>query len=81
VAYGHLGIWSALGEVFPDGAEQRCWNHRLTNVIDHLPKKEWSGAKELLRKIPYAQAERNASGCAIGLPPVIGNSAPKRSRR
>src|SRR5216684_781419 len=24
VADGHLGIWSALGEVFPDGAEQRC---------------------------------------------------------
>jgi hypothetical protein len=38
----------------PDGAEQRCWNHRLTNVIDHLPKKEWSAAKELLRKMPYA---------------------------
>ena len=54
VADGHLGIWSALGEVFPDGAEQRCWNHRLTNVIDHLPKKEWSAAKELLRKMPYA---------------------------
>jgi putative transposase len=56
VADGHLGIWSALGEVFPDGAEQRCWNHRLTNVIDHLPKKEWTAAKELLRKIPYASS-------------------------
>ena len=56
VADGHLGIWSALGEVFPDGAEQRCWNHRLTNVIDHLPKKEWSAAKELLRKMPYASS-------------------------
>jgi putative transposase len=54
VADGHLGIWSALGEVFPDGAELRCWNHRLTNLIDHLPKKEWSAAKELLRKMPYA---------------------------
>src|SRR6266851_2389969 len=56
VADGHLGIWSALGEVFPDGAEQRCWNHRLTNVIDHLPKKEWTAAKELMRKIPYASS-------------------------
>ena len=54
VADGHLGIWSALGEVFPDGAELRCWNHRLINVIDHLPKKEWSAAKDLLRKMPYA---------------------------
>jgi len=49
-----LEIWSALGEVFPDGAQLRCWNHRLTNVIDHLPKKEWSAAKELLHKMPYA---------------------------
>ena len=56
VADGHLGIWSALGELCPDGDEQRCWNHRLVNVIDHLPKKEWPAAKELLRQIPYAQS-------------------------
>jgi hypothetical protein len=31
-----LGVWLALGEVLLDGAEQRCWNHRLTNVIVHL---------------------------------------------
>jgi putative transposase len=54
VADGHLGIWSALGELCPEGEEQRCWNHRLTNVIDQLPKKEWPAAKALLRSIPYA---------------------------
>src|SRR6266849_4680132 len=56
VADGHLGISSALGELFPDAPEQRCWNQRLTNVIDHLPKKEWTAAKALLRKIPYASS-------------------------
>jgi putative transposase len=56
VADGHLGVWSALGELFPAGQEQRCWNHRLTNVIDHLPKKEWPAANALLRRIPYAQS-------------------------
>ena len=55
VADGHLGIWSALGELCPAGEEQRCWNHRLTNVIDLLPNKEWPAAKELLRQIPYAE--------------------------
>ena len=55
VADGHLGIWSALGELCPEGQEQRCWNHRLTNVIDMLPKKEWPAAKELLRQLPYAE--------------------------
>jgi len=54
VADGHLGIWSALGELCPEGEEQRCWNHRLTNVIDLLPKTQWPAANELLRQIPYA---------------------------
>jgi transposase-like protein len=55
VADGHLGIWSALGELAADREEQRCWNHRLANVIDHLPKKEWPAANALLRTIPYAE--------------------------
>ena len=24
---GHLGIWGALRNVYPQAAEQRCWNH------------------------------------------------------
>jgi putative transposase len=55
VADGHLGIWSALGELCPAVEEQRCWNHRLVNVIDLLPKKEWPAARERLRQIPYAE--------------------------
>ena len=58
VADGHLGIWAALGEIFPETEEQRCWNHRLMNVIDQLPRKVWPEAKALLRKIPYAQSRR-----------------------
>jgi transposase-like protein len=54
VADGHLGIWSALGELHPDGAEQRCWNHKLVNVLDDLPKKELPRATELLKALPYA---------------------------
>jgi putative transposase len=40
VADGHLGIWAALGELHPEGREQRCWNHKLINVLDALPKSE-----------------------------------------
>ena len=32
IADGHLGLWSALGEQYPQLAEHRCWNHRLVNV-------------------------------------------------
>jgi len=24
---GHLGIWAAMRNVFPEAVEQRCWNH------------------------------------------------------
>jgi putative transposase len=56
VADGHLGIWAALGELHPDGDEQRCWNHKSVNVLDALPKKEQEAAKELLRQMAYADS-------------------------
>jgi putative transposase len=31
---GHLSIWGALANVFPEAQEQRCWNHRIVNVLD-----------------------------------------------
>ena len=55
IADGHLGIWSALGEIHPEGKEQRCWNHKIVNVIDTLPKKIEIEAKELLKMIPYQE--------------------------
>lgn len=55
VADGHLGIWAALAEIFPETEEQRCWNHRLVNVLDRLPRKLQSQARELLCQIPYAE--------------------------
>lgn len=44
---GHLGIWSALCNVYPEANEQRCWNHRILNVLDKIPKKLQNQAKLL----------------------------------
>ncbi|MDI6777554.1 MAG: IS256 family transposase [Syntrophales bacterium] len=54
IADGHLGIWSALGEIHPKGNEQRCWNHKIRNVLDSLPKRIRFEASEYLKRIPYA---------------------------
>lgn len=56
VADGHLGIWAALGEIHPKGSEQRCWNHKICNVLDKLPRKEQPAAKQLLRTMSYAES-------------------------
>jgi len=55
IADGHLGIWSALGEIHPKGKEQRCWNHKIRNVLDCFPKRIRSEAGEYLKCIPYAE--------------------------
>ena len=62
IADGHLGIWSALGEIHPHGDEQRCWNHKITNVLDAMPRRVRNEAGEYLRRIPYAQTLRECEG-------------------
>jgi transposase-like protein len=57
IADGHLGLWAALGEQYPQLAEQRCWNHKITNVLDALPKKYQEEAGQLLRAMPYAETQ------------------------
>ena len=56
----HLGIWGALANVYPEAAEQRCWNHRIVNVLDKLPRKVQGSAKHLLTRIPYAETRAKA---------------------
>jgi transposase-like protein len=58
IADGHLGIWAALGEQQPTAAEQRCWNHRIVNVLDAMPKKVQPEARTLLTAMPYAETQR-----------------------
>jgi putative transposase len=56
VADGHLGIWAALGEIHPEGDEQRCWNHKIVNVLDALAKTQQPAAAEYLRAMMYAKS-------------------------
>ena len=58
---GHLGIWGALRNVYPETAEQRCWNHKMLNVLDKLPKTQQAAAKALLCQIPYSPSRAEAA--------------------
>ncbi len=60
VGDGHLGIWGALSNVFPDALEQRCWNHKVRNVLDKLPKKAQGNAKSELQGIAYSDTREVA---------------------
>jgi transposase-like protein len=36
VGDGALGFWAALREVFPTAREQRCWFHKIGNVLGRV---------------------------------------------
>ncbi len=67
-ADGNAGVRSVLAEVWPETKDQGCWNHKIVNVLDQLPKKLQTQARDLLREIPYAptrdEAERRRDGFA-----------------
>lgn len=50
VGDGALGFWAALGDVFPETREQRCWVHKIANVLDKLPRSLQPRAKSLLHE-------------------------------
>ncbi len=60
VADGIAGLWAAVGEAWPHLREQRCWNHKIVNVLDQLPRKLQAVARETLCAIPYATTRREA---------------------
>jgi len=60
VGDGALGFWGALREVFPETREQRCWVHKIVNVLDKLPKRLQPRAKTMLHEIMQAPDRRSA---------------------
>ena len=65
VGDGALGFWGALREVFPTTREQRCWFHKIANVLGSLPKSAHPGAKKALAQIWNAEDKRHALDAAV----------------
>ena len=51
VGDGAMGFWKALDEVFPGTRHQRCWVHKIANVLNKFPKSMQPTVKGDLREI------------------------------
>ena len=60
VGDGALGLWRALREVFPQTREQRCWVHKVRNILNALPKSVQAGARRALNEILLAEDRTHA---------------------
>src|SRR3981189_278485 len=74
---GALGFWGALREVFPETREQRCWFHKIANVLSALPKSAHPGAKKALAEIWNAEDRRHALDAVTAFKALYGAKFPK----
>ena len=60
VGDGALGFWKALDEVFPGTRHQRCWFHKVANVLNHFPKSMQPSVTAGMREISNAETRAAA---------------------
>jgi len=77
VGDGALGLWRALREVFPATREQRCWVHKVANVLNALPKSVQAGARRALNEIAQAEDRTHAERAIQALVSDYGAKWPK----
>jgi len=81
VGDGALGFWSAVREVFPATREQRCWFHKIGNVLAALPKSAQPGAKKALAEIWQAEDREHAEQAARAFAAEYGIKWPKAAAK
>ena len=60
VGDGALGFWAALREVWPETRTQRCWVHKVANVLAALAKSQHPSARRMLAEIRDAEDRDHA---------------------
>jgi transposase-like protein len=81
VGDGALGFWKAVRDVFPDTNEQRCWWHKIGNVLAALPKSAHPGAKKALAEIYHAENKEQAMKAAKAFAADYGAKWPKAAAK
>jgi transposase-like protein len=64
VGDGALGFWKALDEVFPATRHQRCWVHKISNILNKVALAVQANMKKDLREV-YLASNRASAEVAI----------------
>ncbi len=81
VGDGALGFWRALRDVYPTTVEQRCWWHKIGNVLAALPKSVHQDAKAALAEIYNAADREHAQAAARAFAAAYGAKWPKATAK
>jgi transposase-like protein len=78
---GGLGFWKAAREVFPQARAQRCWFHKIANVLGALPESAHPGAKKALAEIWNAEDKDHARAAVKKSETAYGAKFPKATAK
>ena len=74
---GGKGLMSALPLVYPRIPLQRCWAHKVRNVLNYVRKRDYAAIKRSLHAISHAQGIREAQGALRRFKQRWGATYPK----
>ena len=77
VGDGALGFWKALEEIFPGTRHQRCWQHKLLNILNRVPKSVQPNMKTDLREVRDAPDRASAEAAIAVFAEKYGAKYPK----
>jgi putative transposase len=81
VGDGALDFWKAVRDVFPETVEQRCWWHKIGNVLAALPKSAHPAAKKAIAEIYNAEDKTHAAAAATAFAAEFGVKWPKATAK
>ena len=77
VGDGAMGFWNALDKAFPDTKHQRCWVHKVKNVLNCFPKQMAPAVKSDLNDIQHAASRKEAEAALNVFSEKYGIKYPK----
>jgi putative transposase len=77
IADGVPGLWKALRDVYPTARRQRCWVHKMRNVLDKVPLTVHDEVLQALREIYHASSKDQALGLVKAFVVHYGHRYPK----
>jgi len=77
VGDGAMGFWKALDEIFPATRHQRCWQHKLVNILNKVPRSMQPNLKADLREVREAPDRATADAAIAVFADKYGAKYPK----
>lgn len=77
VGDGAMGFWNALDRTFPSTKHQRCWVHKVKNVMNCFPKQMAPAVKSDLDDIQHAGSRKEAETALAVFSEKYGAKYPK----